>query len=353
MNKLQQEKMKLDIELRALSDSIKTGTVKAGDAKKKLNELRSKKAEIEQQIALANKPKETRTVSTFDDVRKAMIEKRAITLNGTGAINQIKELAKELQSKTPVLERVRYFYGANAQTNIPVLSPSVAVPGNYAEGATTISADTQAVLGTTAITPYAYISLLPVSAEALSLGSISIESELSMIFADAFSQAFHNGILTGDGTGRNFGGIFTSLVANNKVQCAATGDPKVADLANLALNIRDLTDNAVIVVSPAIYSKIMADNTTGVAELYKEELIRTKTIEGVQVIITSGAPSSVTAGSVVAVAGDLNGYALGVASEVVVDPIKKVGDSNTYFQATVFANGKPIIAKNFYGLVTK
>jgi hypothetical protein len=46
-----------------------------------------------------------------------MTEKRAITLNGTGAIAQV----KELQAKTPLLEKVRYFYGANAATNIPVL----------------------------------------------------------------------------------------------------------------------------------------------------------------------------------------------------------------------------------------
>jgi HK97 family phage major capsid protein len=345
--------MRLDIELRSLSDSVETGTIKADAAKKKLNELRTRKLEIEQQVALARKPKETRGVSSFKDVSRAMVEKRAITLNGTGAINQVKELAKELQSKTAVLERVRYFYGASAQTNIPVLSPTVAVPGNYAEGATTVGADTQAVLGTATITPYAYISLLPVSAEALSLGSISIESELPAIFADAFGQAFHNGVLTGDGTGRNFGGMFSSLAASNKIQCAASGDPKIADLTNLALTIRDLTDNAVIVVSPAIYSKVMADSTTGVAELYKEELIRNKTIEGVQVIITSGAPSSVTAGSVVAVAGNLYEYGVGVASEINIEPIKKPGDSNTYFQATVFANGKPIVVKNFYGLVTK
>jgi hypothetical protein len=64
-----------------------------------------------------------------------LIEKHAITLNGTGAINQIKELAKELQAKTPVLQRVRYFYGPNASTNIPVLSPGLATPAVAAEGA--------------------------------------------------------------------------------------------------------------------------------------------------------------------------------------------------------------------------
>jgi hypothetical protein len=55
----------------------------------------------------------------------------------------------------------------------------------------------------------------------------------------------------------------------------------------------------------------------------------------------------------VAVAGNLDNYAFGLASEITIKPKEKVGDSNTYFEATVFANGKPILAKNFWGLVTK
>jgi hypothetical protein len=97
----------------------------------------------------------------------------------------------------------------------------------------------------------------------------------------------------------------------------------------------------------------MADATTGVADMYKEGLIRDKRIEGVEVILTSASPSSVTAGSVVAVAGRLSEYAFAMASELVIKPKEKPGDTNTYFEATVFANGKPILPKNWYGLVTK
>jgi HK97 family phage major capsid protein len=353
MNELEQKRMNVNIELRSLSEKVTDGTMKAEDAKAKQVELRSQKSEIEKQIALANKPTDTRTTTSLADVSKAMLEKRAITLNGTGAISQVKELTKELQAKTPILEKVRYFYGANAQTNIPVLSPTIATPGNYAEGVTNVAADTQAILGSTNLTPYAYISLLPISAEALTLGSVNIESELTGIFSDAFAQAFHNGILTGDGSGRNPTGIFTSIPEGNKIQCAAVGAPKIVDLAKLALSIQDLTDNGVIVLHSSIYSQILADPTTGVAELYKEELIRSKTIEGVHVILTSASPSSIATGSVVAVAGNLDNYAFGLASEIAIKPKEKVGDSNTYFEATVFANGKPILAKNFWGLVTK
>jgi hypothetical protein len=54
----------------------------------------------------------------------------------------------------------------------------------------------------------------------------------------------------------------------------------------------------------------------------------------------------------VAAACRLDDYGLGMASEIAIEPIKKVGDTNTYFQASIFANGIPIVDKNFYGLKT-
>jgi HK97 family phage major capsid protein len=342
-------KMEINIQFRSLQEDIVNGKIKAEDAKKKLDELRAQKSEIEKAIALENAPVETRNVATAD-IQKALIEKRAITLNGTGAINQIKELAKELQAKTPVLGRVRYFYGPNASTNIPVLSPGLATPATAAEGATNIALDTTAVLGNKSVTPHAFVSILPISLEALTMGTVNLDSELPAIFADAFAQGFHKGILTGDGTGLNFKGLFASIPTANQIACGEEGNPLIADLVKLALTVQDLTDNGVIVLSPSIYAGVLADPTEGVAKVYKEELIRNKTIENVQVILTSAAPSALTDGSIVAVAGRLDDYALAMASEINIEPIKKVGDTNTYFQASIFANGVPVIEKNFYGL---
>ncbi|MCL2440473.1 MAG: phage major capsid protein [Treponema sp.] len=342
--------LEVNIELRKLSEKIKDGSVKAEDAQKELDTLKTQKREIEQKIAQANIPTEERTTS-LADIKKAMIEKRAITLNGTGAINQVKELQKELSRKKEILNLVRYFYGPNAATNIPILSPGLATPATAAEGATGINADTQAALGNKSLTPHAFVSILPVSAETLSLGSINFEAELPAIFADAFADGFAKQVIEGDGTGLNFNGLFTGLV--NNVECSTVGSPKIADLVSLALTMKDYTDDAVIVMHPTVYSAIQADATVGVAQLYKEELIRSKTIEGVKVILTGYAPSETATGSTVAVAGRMSDYGLGLASEITIEPIKKVGDTNTYFQAIVFANGHKIIGKNFYGLKTK
>ncbi|MCL2381326.1 MAG: phage major capsid protein [Treponema sp.] len=299
---------------------------------------------------MAIPPVSGETRNALANVREAMLEKRSITLNGTGAINQVRELQKELARKKTILNLVRYFYGPNASTNIPVLSPGLATPATAAEGATGIAVDKQAAMGVQAITPRAFVSILPVSAEALTLGSVNLESELPAIFAEAFADGFAKQVICGDGTGLNFRGLFTGITET--VNCAATGTPKVADLVKLALTMRDYTDDAIIVMHPTIYAGIIADSTAGVAELYKEELIRSKSVEGVSVLLTGYAPSSVSPGATAAVAGRMRDYAFGLASEITIEPIRTVGDTNTYFQAIVFGNGNKILDKNFYGLRT-
>jgi HK97 family phage major capsid protein len=345
---MEKELVENKIELRKLHEEVSAGKIKADAAKKKLEELRAKKAEIEKRIAQKNTPRaKTETTASFADIKKAMVEKRAITLNGTGAINQIGELVKELQKKTPLLQRVRYFYGPNAATVIPIFSPTIATPASYAEGTTNVPADTQAALGSKTLTPHAFVSLLPVSAETLALGSVNFEAELPVIFADAFAQGFHKAIATGTGTGLDFKGIFTAVASGSPAGAA----PGIKALRDLALNLQDYTDAGVILLHPGVYSAIMAD-AVGDAEvdLYKETLIRDRRIEGVEILITSACPDSTAPGAVYAVGGRLENYGLAMASEIQIEPIKKVGDTYTYFQASVFANGSPILDKEFFGL---
>ena len=103
-------------------------------------------------------------------------------------------------------------------------------------------------------------------------------------------------------------------------------------------------------MNPSTYSKILADTTPGVAEIYKEELVRNKKIEGVRVLLTGYAPSTITSGSIVAVGGKLTDYGIGLASEIQITPKRIVGDTNTYFEAMLFANGTKIVEKNFWCL---
>jgi len=348
---MNEEKLKIDMELRSLSEKIKDGSIKAEDAKIELEKLSAQKRDIEQKIALANSPTETRTTNSIADIQKAMIEKRAITLSGTALVLQIKELVKEISRKTEIINGVRKFYGANGSTNIPVWSPTLAQPAAQTEGAASVAVDNLAKLGNKSLTPHAFVSILPVSWEALNLGSVNLESEFSEIFGDAFLQGWLDQIINGNGTGMNFDGLFNGLTQN--IICSTAGSIKMADLAALALKLQDYNHNPVLIMNSSIYSAFIADDTP-TAKLYAEEMIRQKTIEGVPILLTGSAPSATAAGSTICVGGDLSNYAFAIANELTVSPIQKVGDLNVYYHAVIAANGCKLIEnKNFFGLKTK
>lgn len=316
-----------------------------------LTVINAEKRALEQAVANANAPKNTNGSAEFRELANAIREKRAITLSGTGITNVVSEMVKVASAKMPLLGKVRVFQGRDATTNIPVWSPSLAVPSNFAEGATSVNADSTAALSVTSLTPYAYISILPISNEALLLTGSNLEAELPSIFGEAFSKAIHAGILTGDGQSRNMMGIFTAnaIDSGNLIDCGASGLPKVADVVSLALKLQDFYDDAVMVMNPVVYAALMADSTSGY-DVYKEELVRNKSIEGVKIILTTYAPTDTTAGKVLVAGGNFKDYALGIAASVSIEPMKKVGENLTYFQAVAYFNGKPILPKNFFGL---
>lgn len=297
----------------------------------------------------------TREVETqWRDIANAIREKRAISLSGTGVTNVVSDMVKIAAAKMPLLGKVRVFTGRDASTNIPVWSPSLAAPTAQAEGVsgeTAVASDSTAALSVTSVTPYAYISVLPITNEALLLTGSNLEAELPGIFGEAFSKAMHTGILTGAGTGQAMKGVFTagSIASANLIPCAASGLPKMADLVNLAMKLQDFYDDAVMVMHPTVYTAVMADPATGY-DVYKEELARSKSLEGVQVILTTYAPSDTTADKVLVAGGNFSDYALAIANAVTIEPMKKVGENVTYFQAVSYFNGKAILPANFYGL---
>lgn len=283
------------------------------------------------------------------DIVESMKEKRAITLNGTGSVNFISEIVKDAQASMPLLTMARTFYGRDAQTNIPVFSPTIARPAKQVEGAEGIAADSQAKLSAVSVAPHAYVSILPVTHEALLLSAANIESELPSIFADAFAEAMYKGMVTGTGSDDEMKGIFAAGSVANKVECEEAGAPKMRDLVNLALNLQDYAQSAVIVMNPSVYSAITATADDSDAA-YKEELIRSKSIEGIKVVLTSAAPATAASGEAYAIGMDMKNYALAVAQELNIEPLKKVGDTKTYYQATMFFNGQVINAKNGWAL---
>ena len=332
-------------ELRNMQDQLKNDR-EAFQAEQRAFE--KQKAEFETPAV----KRDREVVTTMREVITAMQEKRAITLSGAGAVEVVGELFKAFRNRTDILNGLRYFYGPNAATKIPVLSPRPARPARVAEGVTNASSDSTAALGATSLEPETYFSELPVSWETLKYCPANFERELVEIFADAFADAMANQVVVGKGktTYYEFAGLFTSVPSANQIACAAAGAPAMADLVKLALKMQEkVMVNPTIVISPTLYAGITAASVSGY-EVYKNELIMNRTIEGVKVEVCGYAPSTTTANSIVAVGFDKGDYAVGVTTDITIEPIRAKGDTNTYFQAIMGMDGKPICAANVYGL---
>ena len=296
--------------------------------------------------------RDTAVTEQLRDVLSAMKEKRAITLSGAGAVEVVNRLFKVFKDKTDLLSGLRYFYGPNAQTKIPVLSPRPAKPARVAEGVTNASSDSTAALTHTDLEPETYFSELPVSWETLKYLPVDFENELVEIFADAFASALQYQVVNGRGksTYYEFGGLFTQVPSGNKIACASSGAPTIADLVKLALKMQTkVMSDPCIVISPTLYAGISTASVSGY-DVYKNELILNRTLEGVKIIVCGDAPSTTTADSIVAVGFDRADYAVGITTDITIRPVNAINNTNTYFQALCGLDGKPIVAANTYAL---
>lgn len=342
------------------------------ELEQKVEELEKRALELKEQ-AEARKAEEERQKSFYEgnhkmntnkenrawaEIAKAMVENRSITItstlghdtaNGIGAINQVADLWDLIKQREPLLDRVSYFNGPNFETQIPVLEARPAVPTAYAETADHSGAiDSTAAVKVKKINPKTYFAVLPITYEAARQSFVGLEDRIPGLLAEAFRTSMCNLV---------FDGIFDddNVASDNQIETGSSDAVSFADLEALVLKVLD-TDIAepVIVLNPAIYGALAAADAYGYNFL-KEELVRNKTLEGVKVILSGKAPAFDTAeaGDVVVWAGDLKNYALGVADQVTIEPLKKVGDPTIYFQAIAAYDGIVVQPKNVFGLVKK
>lgn len=338
-------------EIRSIKDSLKSEQEKLNEEKRAIEQERAAKDASNPAHDNGNQ------VSSWRDISKAMLEKRSITLNGTGAINQINGLWDLIKQREPLLDRVSYFRGPNAQTQVAILSARPAVPSKVAEGVTNITPDSTAGIGSKSLYPYTWASVLPVTYEAVLYSISDIEQRIPALIAESFRTAMCNGMFTGDGSNSTIKGIFASgnVAAANLIETASASAVSIADLEDLALKVKDHdVAEPVIIMEPAIYSAIASASASGY-DFLKEELVRNKSIEGIPVVLTGKAPSFANAsgGDIVVWCGDLKNYALAVADEVTIEPLKKVGDTNTYYQAVMAFTGDIVDNRNVFGLKKK
>jgi HK97 family phage major capsid protein len=282
-------------------------------------------------------------------------EIRAIASGGAG-VNTESGVVTALVDGGKLRPKVSVFTGANSQTVVPVMNPTIALPAGQAEGGTSIGADSTGVFAGNSLTLKPWYSILAVSQGALQ--STDLGGYLPGIFSEAFGAAIDKAIVAGAGSGNDALGVFTAnsggVHTTSDVAIAAAGAPKWVDLVGLASTIIGLggdLSKAAIVLNPVFVGSLIAENTASM-EAVKTELLTRGTIRGIPVIETGYAPTTLTAGSYTVVGGHFRHYALAVARELVIDQIKVVGSDNITFQAWMYMQGKPLIGGSFRRLKT-
>jgi len=321
-----------------VEEKIESSLVEKIDAK-----FRAALADLRPKVEVVGPASEMRAVA------EAIVQKRALTLSGAGAYNVLKSFEKVVADKHDIVSKAKWFYGAGAQTNIPVFTARPARPIKQAEGATGIAGDNTAKQSVTSITPYAYYSEIFVSAEDIVQGAASVEAALPELFGEAFANALHFGMVVGDAT---MTGIFADAALTNDINCDAAGAPVWADFIELAGALKAKAFSPVIVTSSTFVGNLLL-STAASHEGLKMELLTKGSIRGVPVYEDPFAPSTNGGGDIVACGLDLQNYAIACAREFTIEPIRAPGTAGVYFQATGFYNGKPILAANGWQLKAK
>lgn len=307
-------------------------------AKDRLFQIRAQKKLNEQMIALRGAPIPAQTrnadkTAFFGKIQKALQENRAVKLNGTGTVNVLSTLAFALEDKTDLLSRFSIQSGASSSTVIPVWNTSagefstVDENGDFDESA--------GDLASVNLMPRAFAKSLKVSDETLKLSVVDFESAIQKILSESVRRTLLKAIFEG------VEGRFESIYEGATDVEAEKLDP--AALQTLALTLLSKTDNGVILMNPLTYAEI-TDAGTKKDEILLKQIVESKNIEGVEIILSPFVPKAKT------LAGELSNYGIGVANELEITPKQKVGSLSHNFDASIYAAGKAINAKDFFVL---
>lgn len=341
--------------------------MKVEELEKRAQELKEKaearKAEEERKNVFYGDRKNTMKNeyrANWASIKDAILEKRSLSIQDnvlgdnvgtdTGRVSQISEIWDLIKQREPLMDRVSMFEGANWETQIPVLEARPAVPTKVSEGwdGNSPSANKDADIAVKKLTPETYVAILPITYEAARMSFANLEEKIPGLLAESYRTAMCNLM---------FAELFDddNVASANQIETASASAVGIKDLLDLALAVKD-TDAAepVLIINQEIYSAIAAAEG-GVYDFVKESLVRDKKIEDVPVVITGKAPkfSTASAGDIVAWCGDLKNFAFGIATQIQIDPIKKLGSSNTFYQAIAAWNGTVVQPKNVFGLAKK
>lgn len=341
--------------------TVEEVVAKASELEQRMNDLAAK----EEEQRVAREKKEERNNSFYSNTNKglfnmeyrenqlstAMIEKRAVTLSGTGVTEVVPELIKLVGTKGVATQKARFFRGPKVGYTVPLVASKPAKPTKQLEGATGVGVDTAAALTTKGLAPETYMSILPITWEMAKYSVVS-EGEVVQLLAESFGDAIEEGILSDDASG-DVKGIFASASVDsaNKTACKAAGLPTLADMYAFAGKVKQKNGNFEIYIPVEVMTAIMTEKTDDY-NFVKEELSRSGSIRGIKVIESGNIAAKTTAGASLAVAIDLGAnYGVVLTDDIEIKPLETFNSANVYFRAIAGLGGDVIQPKNAFALV--
>lgn len=321
-----------------------------------LDEMKNENEKLEAKVAAAKAEKRTAALADapvvekrsekldWESIGQNMIEKRTVTIGSTAPVTIARQLAETLKAKMPILNYVNFAYGAGPNENIPVWGTEIGEPEEISEGGT-LTEKTGAFKVIT-LTPVCWGMTVPVSQTALKFSAVDVAAEVEKGIQYSYSKKIANDLFNGTGSVK---GILT-LTGVNSVTAASATAVSITDMANLALAIKNVTDNGAIFINPSVYAAVTCNDASAKEKAWGNSFFNNKIIEGVPVVLASQMPSAMTTGSTVAVGGRFSDYSVAISGNLEIVEKGNVGKLVDNFDTNMYLAGTTPVPENFYKL---
>ncbi|MCD1654722.1 phage major capsid protein [Treponema zuelzerae] len=287
---------------------------------------------------------ESRAIAT------ALLEKRAVAVGANGDSqfsNRVFEIPGDL---TNILNAITMETNAAPNTKFPLFSPNLDNVKRVSEDGTGSTVSTTAFTPVV-VTPAPYLAFVPVSDSFLKQNPGGAVAKLAPMFNKQFLRKMAKEIVFGTGSGEMLG-VFKDTGITANATTAAPGGPKIVDITALIAKLtgKFLRSELSIVINPIFWGAIMAEDIYHTHVTFQNGIFA---FDGVKIFENDNAPTTLTAGSKVAVIGNFTDYGVAVAQNVELRMINPVaGSLNSNLQGVSYFDGKAIVTDSFAYLKT-
>lgn len=302
---------------------------------------------------------EERTMDINEEFRSYLMgEQRALTTGSTsgGALAPEAFVADVIEGIEKAAPLTKIVHKVPVKGAASIGAPAVSTDASNASWTTegdTIPVDSDLAYTKRQMTANTLAKGVTVTKKLAKTSALNIDNLITGVLGKKFAAAIENAICNGDGSGQPLG-LFTA--DNNGIPAArdvTTASSSIAadDFIDLVMAIAPgYRANAVLVMNTAIVKAAMKLKDSNGQYIYQPSFRdgAAPTICGVPVIESEFAPSATTAGSYVAVVGDMDYYWWLESTDLEIQVMKeKYGAANLGYDGLMFCDGAPVLPAAF------